>query len=57
MSAEAGGGVEAALPATDREGRISPRRSGNELRTGSCSLPTRVGFHSDQVRGGINYRF
>jgi outer membrane immunogenic protein len=23
----------------------------------SCSVPTRVGFHADEVRAGVNYRF
>jgi outer membrane immunogenic protein len=24
---------------------------------GACALPTRVGFHAETVRAGVNYRF
>ena len=35
----------------DRQARISPRRSRHvNCNAGCCSLPTRVGFHADEVR-------
>ena len=53
-----GGGVEAALIGnwTAKVEYLHVDLGSVNCNTG-CSLPTRVGFHSDQVRGGINYRF
>jgi outer membrane immunogenic protein len=54
-----GGGVEAALVGnwTAKVEYLHVDLGSVNCNTGACSLPTRVGFHSDQVRGGINYRF
>jgi outer membrane immunogenic protein len=53
-----GGGVEAALAGnwTAKVEYLHADLGSVDCNTG-CALPTRVGFHSDIVRGGLNYRF
>jgi outer membrane immunogenic protein len=56
----AGGGIEAALGATKWTAKIEYLHVdlGNADCGGTaCSVPTRVGFHSDLVRAGLNLRF
>ena len=54
-----GGGIEAAIAGnwTAKVEYLHVDLGGVNCGIGSCSLPTRVGFHSDIVRGGLNYRF
>jgi outer membrane immunogenic protein len=53
-----GGGIEAAIAGnwTAKVEYLHADLGSVNCSTG-CSLPTRVGFHSDIVRGGLNYRF
>jgi len=55
----AGGGVEAALGGNWTAKVEYMRVDLGHLGCGvpSCSLPTRVGFHADEVRAGVNFRF
>ena len=54
-----GGGVEAAIagPWTAKVEYLYVDLGNNNCSGGSCALSTNVDFHTNIVRGGINYRF
>jgi outer membrane immunogenic protein len=55
----AGAGVEAALAGnwTAKLEYLHVDLGSTTCGAGACSLPTRVGFHAETVRAGLNYRF
>jgi outer membrane immunogenic protein len=55
----AGAGIEAALAGnwTAKLEYLHVDLGHTNCAVGACSLPTRVGFHAEEVRAGVNYRF
>jgi outer membrane immunogenic protein len=55
----AGGGIEAALAGnlTAKIEYLHVDLGRTNCGLGSCSVPTSVNFHADEVRAGLNYRF